>query len=99
MNRRNFVRSLGAGVAAAMLPFADLLKLQAPKKAKAFQRWEYFPGVRDQLLACDRVTECVPPLNFEEIKDLMFDLKRSRPDSDMITFYLDIDRVKELEGL
>ena len=35
MNRRSFIRSLGAGIAAAMLPFSRPVVLSAPKKAKA----------------------------------------------------------------
>ena len=34
MNRRGFIRSLGAAVAAAMIPFARPVKLSAPKKVK-----------------------------------------------------------------
>lgn len=35
MNRRNFMRSMGGAVAAALVGFVPPIKLSAPKKAKA----------------------------------------------------------------
>jgi hypothetical protein len=36
MKRRQFLRSLGGAVAAAMLPFAAPMRLSAPKKANSY---------------------------------------------------------------
>lgn len=35
MKRRDFIRSLGGAVAAAMMPFSKPIRLSAPKKPKA----------------------------------------------------------------
>lgn len=41
MNRRNFIRSLGGAVAAAMIPFVKPIHLSAPKKVKQVTAFWY----------------------------------------------------------
>lgn len=70
MNRRDFVRSLGAGIAASLLPFVEPIKEQIEESPM---------GVYEMLRQCERHYELVPEsLDLKKWMDALYEVKKAR---------------------